>query len=317
MTPLLLLAALLFLGAAAYQAGRRRALAAAGGDLRRLHSLPNYYGVYVALWCALPALLVLALWVALQGRIVEAVLVSELPAQARALPPERLDAAGQRGPQRGGRRGGAAAIPVVQAAARRYLEHQRTATAALVVVTLALALAGGAVAWRRVRPRLAAITAVERIVKALLLAGSLRRRAHHRRHRAVAAVRGAALLPARAARRVPVRPAVEPADGDARRPGGQLGPFGAVPLFTGTLLISRIAMAVAGAGRAVLGDLPRRVRPRPHRATRSSRCSRSSPASRPWSTASSPRSPWRRCCAAPARRWGCRWRRRARSPPAW
>src|SRR4029453_16237005 len=90
MTPLLLLAALLFLGAAAYQAGRRRALAAGGGDLRRLHSLPNYYGVYVALWCALPALLVLALWVALQGRIVEAVLVSELPPHARALPPEQL-----------------------------------------------------------------------------------------------------------------------------------------------------------------------------------------------------------------------------------
>src|ERR1051325_5186285 len=90
MTPLVLIAALLFLAAAAYQAGRRRALATVGGNLRRLHSLPNYYGVYVALWCALPALLVLALWVALQGRIVEAVLVSELPAQSRALPREQL-----------------------------------------------------------------------------------------------------------------------------------------------------------------------------------------------------------------------------------
>ena len=86
MTALVLIAALLVLAAAAYQAGRRRALATVGGNLRRLHSLPNYYGVYVALWCALPALLVLALWVALQGRIVEAVLVSELPPEARALP---------------------------------------------------------------------------------------------------------------------------------------------------------------------------------------------------------------------------------------
>ena len=39
-------------------------------------------------------------------------------------------------------------------------------------MTLALALAGATVAWRRVRPRLAAITAVEKIVRALLLAGS-------------------------------------------------------------------------------------------------------------------------------------------------
>src|ERR1044072_1981409 len=171
MTPLLLLAALLFLGAAAYQAGRRRALAAVNGDLRRLHSLPTYYGVYVALWCALPALLVLAAWVALQGRIVEAVLVSELPQEARALPPERLTLLVNE--VRNAASGAVAGTnPLVQAAARRYLEHQRTATAALAVVTLALAVAAGSVAWRRVRPRMAAITAVERIVKALLLAGS-------------------------------------------------------------------------------------------------------------------------------------------------
>src|ERR1044072_617403 len=103
MTPLLLLAALLFLGAAAYQAGRRRALAAVNGDLRRLHSLPTYYGVYVALWCALPALLVLATWVALQGRIVEAVLVSELPQEARAKAPERLTPVGNDGAHAGAR----------------------------------------------------------------------------------------------------------------------------------------------------------------------------------------------------------------------
>src|SRR6185295_15395197 len=128
MTALVLLAALLFLSAAAYQAGRRRALAAVGGNQRRLHSLPNYYGVYVALWCVLPALLVLALWVALQGRIVEAVLVSELPPEARALPAERLTLLVNE--VRNAASGAVAGTsPLVRAAAARYVEHQRTATA--------------------------------------------------------------------------------------------------------------------------------------------------------------------------------------------
>ena len=33
-----------------------RALAKSDGSLARLHSLPHYYGYYVALWCGLPAL---------------------------------------------------------------------------------------------------------------------------------------------------------------------------------------------------------------------------------------------------------------------
>src|SRR5262245_11674280 len=132
MTPLLLLATLLVLSAAAYQLGRRRALAAVSGDLRRLHSLPNYYGVYVALWCALPALLVLALWLAFQGRVVETLVVSELPTGTRALPAARLDLLVNE--VRNAASGAVApSDPLVRAAAQRYLEHQRVATAALVV----------------------------------------------------------------------------------------------------------------------------------------------------------------------------------------
>ena len=244
MTALVLLAALVFLTAAAYQAGRRRALATVAGDQRRLHSLPNYYGVYVALWCALPALLVLASWVALQSRIVEAVLVSELPREARALPPERLTLLVNE--VRNAASGGVAASnPLVRAAASRYLEHQRTATAALAVVTLALGVAGAALAWRRVRPRLPAITAVERIVKALLLAGSCV---------AVLTTVGIVLSllfeALRFFQRVPVADFLfglhwSPQTALRADQVGSSGSFGAVPLFTGTLLISLIAMAVS------------------------------------------------------------------------
>ncbi|HEV8239319.1 MAG TPA: phosphate ABC transporter permease subunit PstC [Thermoanaerobaculia bacterium] len=244
MTALVLLAALLFLAAAAYQAGRRRALAAVAGDQRQLHSLPSYYGVYVALWCALPALLVLALWVALQGRIVEAVLVSELPPQARELPRERLTLLVNE--VRNAASGAVAGTsPLVRTAAGRYLEHQRTATAALAVVTLALAVAGASLAWRRVRPRLPAITAVEKIVKALLLAGSCV---------AVLTTVGIVLSllfeALRFFQRVPVADFLfglhwSPQTALRADQVGSSGSFGAVPLFTGTLLISTIAMAVS------------------------------------------------------------------------
>jgi phosphate transport system permease protein len=51
--------------------GRRRAMASAGGDSRRLHSLPNYYGANVALFVTAPALLVMAAWIVLQPMLIE------------------------------------------------------------------------------------------------------------------------------------------------------------------------------------------------------------------------------------------------------
>ena len=43
------LTALLLFSLATYMAGRRRAVAAAGGKPAQLHSLPGYYGSYAAL----------------------------------------------------------------------------------------------------------------------------------------------------------------------------------------------------------------------------------------------------------------------------
>ena len=46
---------LILFSLAAYSAGRRKVLRASGGSTRVLHSLPGYYGAYVALWAAAPA----------------------------------------------------------------------------------------------------------------------------------------------------------------------------------------------------------------------------------------------------------------------
>src|SRR3990170_4388673 len=50
----------------------------------RLHSLPVYHGAYAAIWAALPALLLLAVWMPVQTNLVDqAVLASP---EGRALP---------------------------------------------------------------------------------------------------------------------------------------------------------------------------------------------------------------------------------------
>ena len=79
LTWLSLLVLALFSGAA-FVAGRRRATTAAAGRSRVLHSLPDYYGTYVALWAGVPAALLLLLGVMAGGRVEDAILQSARPA---------------------------------------------------------------------------------------------------------------------------------------------------------------------------------------------------------------------------------------------
>jgi phosphate transport system permease protein len=61
------IAVLLFLSGLGYALGRQRVLALAGGRARDLHSRPQYHGLYVALWCAVPGLAAAALWLLLRA----------------------------------------------------------------------------------------------------------------------------------------------------------------------------------------------------------------------------------------------------------
>ena len=61
MSPLLIVAVLGSLTVFSYYLGRGRAVATAGGRPRALHSRPNYYGLYAALWCGVPAFAILAI----------------------------------------------------------------------------------------------------------------------------------------------------------------------------------------------------------------------------------------------------------------
>ncbi len=70
------------LAAGGYVLGRQRALASAGGDSRRLHSLPKYYGWNVALTVMTPAFGLLALWLLVQPVWIDSSVTQAIPDSA-------------------------------------------------------------------------------------------------------------------------------------------------------------------------------------------------------------------------------------------
>lgn len=71
MSVFLLLALLGVLSVAAFVLCRQRALKSVGGNVRELHSLPNYYGWYGFILAGVPALLGLAIWLLVQPLVIE------------------------------------------------------------------------------------------------------------------------------------------------------------------------------------------------------------------------------------------------------
>ncbi len=89
---LLLIGVLLALIAVAYQIGlsKSRKLAGKGNNTANLHSRPGYYGALVALWCGIPALLILLVWNIVEPNILRHVVFNNVPANIAAT----LDSAG-------------------------------------------------------------------------------------------------------------------------------------------------------------------------------------------------------------------------------
>lgn len=229
-----------------FRLGRGRALRQAGNKAAALHSLPSYYGYYVALWCGLPALILIGLWLALEPTILSGLVIDALPEGARALPESRL--ALLMNEVRSLARSGAfhyASDQVAAVAAQHYRDLLRTGFAAMAVVALSAAIAGGLFALRLIRPNFRARNAVERTVTVFLIASSTV---------AIFTTLGIVLSlvfeSLRFFRLIPVTDFLfglhwSPQMAMRADQVGSSGAFGAVPLFAGTLLVSVIAMIVA------------------------------------------------------------------------
>jgi phosphate transport system permease protein len=236
---------LLLLISAAYHLGRRRSFEVAGGHVSKLHSLPSYYGYYVALWCGLPGVVLLLLWVFLENSVITHLLVAGLPTELKPDSPDRL------GLLINDIRNVAASVasgepePAIRAAADRYLSLGKTSNLLLAVLGSAASVAGGAFAYRRISGTHRARNIVERAVTFFLIGCSLL---------AIATTVGIVLSvlfeSIRFFQKVPITDFLfgvkwSPQMAMREDQAGSSGAFGVVPLLTGTLLISSIAMLVA------------------------------------------------------------------------
>ena len=247
MPPLVVIGAVALLALVGYAAGRRESAVAARGRLRDLHSRPAYYGAWVALWCGLPALAVVAVWSAAQPAIIDALVADGLSEETRSLPDNAfgLLMSDVRNLAAGGRAIRAADDPEVLAAAKRLARLQAIGDMALATVALAAAVLGLGWARRRIVPGLRARESVERALRALLLLCST-----------IAILTTLGIVVSltfesiRFFAKVPVDEFLFGLKWSAQTAiradqVGASGSFGAVPLFAGTLLITAIAMVVA------------------------------------------------------------------------
>ena len=83
---LLLIGVLLALVAIAYQIGlsKSRDLAGKGNNSATLHSRPGYYGALVALWCGVPAFLILIIWNLVEPSVLQHIIFNNIPASVSA-----------------------------------------------------------------------------------------------------------------------------------------------------------------------------------------------------------------------------------------
>lgn len=80
--PITLVLIVLAIAVIGYVMARKRAMMRAGGDARRLHSLPNYYGMTAAMFAAIPALGVMVIWLLAQPMMIQNTIVPMLPSEA-------------------------------------------------------------------------------------------------------------------------------------------------------------------------------------------------------------------------------------------
>lgn len=243
---LILLGLVIVVAAACFLAGRGRALALAGAQYRELHSRPGYHGWWLALTTAGPAFLVLVLWSVAGPAVIRSWLLSRFAERTAGFSRAQVDGFWRDITMlaEGGAVPGADALRTEAAAA---LASLTSVSHMAMVAAMALAgLVGFALAWRAISVPFRARHRVERLVSWLLAASATM---------AILTTIGIVLsLIAESLRFFALVSPIEFLFGLTWTPqqmafradqvGGNAA-FGFVPLLTGTLLITVIAMLVA------------------------------------------------------------------------
>ena len=240
-----LIAAIFLLALNGFYAGRNRARSIRVGS--RLNSLPQYHGIHVALWCGLPALILLVLWVSFEPVVVEALVQASLSAEFRALSEDQVVLAmmeirnlaqGISGVQTN--------LPYAEDAATMLTRLSRIADYALVASVAVVAILGLGLARSHITLEFQARQSVERVFNVFIFLSS-----------AVAVMTTVAIVLSllfesfQFFKQVPLHEFLfglkwNPQIAIRADQGASTGAFGAVPVFSGTLLIALVSMLVAG-----------------------------------------------------------------------
>jgi len=238
---------ILLIAGVAYFYGWKRALNVSGGHVAKLHSLPDHYAWYAALLAAGPALALWLGWWTFGDLILKWIIAARLPedvsGQSSAMlsfffsDVKRLAS---------GLAPNGELTPAMEAAADLYRRLNGIGTIAFVSAALALAVGLGLIAAVRIKPEFRARNRVENWATYGLLATA-----------AISVLTTAGIVfsvlfeSIRFFQLVPFTDFLfgtewSPQTAIREDQVGSSGSFGAVPLFAGTLLITVIAMLVAG-----------------------------------------------------------------------
>ena len=235
-------------GTVAFYLGRGRSLAIAGplGGIRKLHSLPSYYGMHVALWCALPSLAILGLWIIFDGPIINSLVIGSVAADIIPIDTASYNLLLNKVSNladgilpRTGR------SDALLDAADHMQSLQLISQWALTALSFVLSTMGLFWGWSKISAEFRARPVVERVIQNLLLASACV---------AIFTTLGIVLSvlfeSIQFFRSVPIYDFVfgldwSPQTAIREDQVGSSGSFGAVPLFVGTLLVSAVAMVIA------------------------------------------------------------------------
>ena len=240
-----LVAAIVLLALSGFYAGRNKARSIRVGS--RLNSLPQYHGIHVALWSGLPALILIVLWVSFESVVVEALVRASLSAEFRALSEDQAILAMMEIRNLAQGIGGVQTnLPYAEDAASMLTRLSRIADYALVASVAVVAILGLGLARSHITLDFQARQSVERIFNVFIFLSS-----------AVAVMTTVAIVLSllfesfQFFKQVPVHEFLfglkwNPQIAIRADQGASTGAFGAVPVFSGTLLIALVAMLVAG-----------------------------------------------------------------------
>jgi len=243
MTVLTIIATLTLLTLVGYALGRRRAL---GVNWAKANSLPVHHGALVAIWCAVPCLVILLAWVLTENQVVHSIMSEELSrvepqlgATTHKLRLAELDRLARSDLDSSS----------IDSASRVLVVHQREVLrrgrGLIWLVLVALSLVAAATTLRRLHPQLKARDEVERFVRIGLATCSLL---------AIVVTVGIVLSvlfeAIRFFEQVPIGDFLlgtvwSPQTAIRGDQVGSTGAFGAIPLFAGTVMIALVAMLIA------------------------------------------------------------------------